>query len=163
LLKAFLAAFFSYWLIKFLPFWGLSLIGVSFLYLGPLIYIKNKETIDQQVSNASNIVNSQANQVKDLAAHHTARATETAKQYTGEYTAKARDMIGGAARGRSSSPELSSKSLSHAPIKSEPGDAPKYNNSDFPHAPKQEPIAGVTSHQEQYEKSPFGGQAEPAI
>jgi len=158
--KAFVAAFLSYWLIKFLPLWGLSLIGVSFLYLAPFIYINNKETIDQQLTNASNIVNSQANQVKDLAAHHTARATETAKQYTGEYTAKARDMIGGAARGRSNSPEISTKST---PFKSEPVDEPKYNSSDFPHAPKQEPTAGVTSHQEQYEKSPFGGQAEPVL
>jgi hypothetical protein len=158
--QAFLAAFLSYWLIKFLPLWGLSLIGVSFLYLGPLIYINNKQTIDQQITNASNIVNSQAHQVKDLAVHHTARATETAKQYTGEYTAKARDMIGGAARGRSNSPELSSKSVSNAPIKSEPGDAPKYSNSDFPHAPKQEPAAGVSSHQQQYENSAFGGQAQ---
>ena len=133
------------------------------MYLAPLIYINNKETIDQQLANASSIVNSQANQVKDLAAHHTARATETAKQYTGEYTAKARDMIGGAARGRSNSPEISNKAMSNAPIKSEPGDAPKYNPSDFPHAPKQEPAAGVTSHQEQYEKSQFGGQAEPAV
>ena len=129
------------------------------MYLAPLIYVNNKEIIDQQIANASNIVNSQAHQVKDLAAHHTARATETAKQYTGEYTAKARDMIGGAARRRSNSPEISNKS---APFKSEPGDEPKYSSSDFPHAPKQEPTAGVMSHQEQYEKSPFGGQAEVA-
>ena len=157
-LAAFLAAFISYWLIKVVPLWGLSLISVSAVYLGPLIYINNKELIDQQLDNAYNIINSQAVQVRDLAAHHTSRATSTAKAYAGDYTSKAQEYIG-SARGRSKSPELI-KSTPH--IKSEPGSDPKYSLSDFPHAPKQELVPGVTSHQEQYEKSGFGGQAEPS-
>ena len=151
----------SYWLIKFLPLWGLSLIAVSMIYLTPLIYINNKQMIDEQLNNASNVVNSQAAQVKDLAGHHAGRASETVKAYAGDYTAKAQEYIG-SARGRSTSPEVSSKSTAQNPMKSEPGAPPSYSSSDFPHAPKQEPTAGVTSHQEQYEKSQFGGQAEPA-
>ena len=161
-LASFAAAVLSYWLIKIVPFWGLSLISVSCIYLGPLIYMTNKELIDEHLSNASNVVSSQANQVKDLAGHHTARASSTVKAYAGDYTAKAQDYIG-SARGRSNSPEVaSSKSMENAPLKSEPGSAPNYSPSDFPHAPKQEPTAGVTSHQDQYQKSQFGGQAEPA-
>ena len=158
---AFFAALISYWLIKFTPLWGLTLIATSTLYLTPLIYKSNKEFIDAHLENASNVVNSQANQMKDLTAHHVGRYSETAKQYAGDYTAKAQNYIGGA-RGRSTSPETSNSTPANAPLKSEPGDAPAYQPSDFPHAPKQEPTSGVTSHQEQYQNSEFGGQAQPA-
>lgn len=160
---SFFAAVLSYWLIKIVPFWGLSLISVSCVYLGPLIYMTNKELIDEHISKASDVVNTQATQVKDLAGHHTARAQETVKAYAGDYSAKAQNYIG-SARGRSTSPEVaSSKSMANVPMKSEPGSAPNYSPSDFPHAPKQEPTSGVTSHQEQYQQSQFGGKAEPAI
>ena len=165
-ITGFVAALLSYWLIKFVPFWGLSLITISCVFLGPLIYMSNQEFIDEHLRNASDVVNSQANQVKDLAGHHTARAQSTVKAYAGDYSAKAQEYIG-SARGRSNSPEVSNssaKSTANAPVKSEPGSkGPDYSPSDFPHAPKQEPTAGVTSHQEQYENSTFGGQAaEPA-
>ncbi|KAM0798004.1 Reticulon-domain-containing protein [Usnea florida] len=154
------ASLLSYWLIKVVPFWGLSLIAVSCIYMGPLIYMTNKELIDHHVKNASEIANSQANQLKDLAGHHTSRAHETVKSYAGDYTAKAQEYIGNA-RGRSTSPEVaSSKPTSKTPIKSEPGSG--LTDADFPHAPKQEPTPGVTSHEEQYKNSQFGGQAEPA-
>ncbi|KAF6224330.1 hypothetical protein HO133_010907 [Letharia lupina] len=156
----FVAALLSYWLIKVVPFWGLSLIAVSCIYMGPLIYMTNKELIDHHVKNASEVANAQANQLKDLAGHHTARAHETVKSYAGDYSAKAQEYMGNA-RGRSTSPEVnSSKPTSDAPVKSEPGS--DLSASDFPHAPKQEPTSGVTSHQEQYKNSQFGGQAEPA-
>ena len=157
----YLSLLLSYQLIKIVPFWGLCLIGTSTLFLVPLIYTSNQEFIDEHLNKASEVVNSQTAQVRDLASQHTSRASETVKAYAGDYTAKAQEYIG-SARGRSTSPELSSKSSANAPIKSEPGDAPKYSSGDFPHAPKQEPTPGVTSHQEQYENSHLGGQAQPA-
>jgi hypothetical protein len=39
----------AYFLIKFVPLWGLALIATTTAYLGPLIYIKNKEVIDAQL------------------------------------------------------------------------------------------------------------------
>lgn len=156
-IAAFLAAVVSYWLIKFVPLWGLSLIGVSVIYLAPLIYINNKEIIDQQINNTTHVINSQASQVKEIAGHHAERATSTVKAYAGDYSAKAQNYIGNA-RGRSNSPEVNPSSPQ--PNKSEPGNAPNYSSSDFPHAPKQEPTPGATSHQEQYENSQFGGQAQ---
>lgn len=152
---AFTTALISYWLIKFLPLWGLSLIGVTTIYLGPLIYINNKEIIDHQLNNATHVINSQASQVRDLAGHHAGRASDTVKAYAGDYGAKAQTYIGGS-RGRSNSPELSSSG-----IKSEAGNS-SYNNSDFPHVPKQEPTSNTTPLKQQYEKSQFGGQAEPS-
>lgn len=158
-ITAFATSLVSYWLIKFTPFWGLSLITVSLLYLGPLVYMSNKEFIDHHLENATNVVNAQATQVKDLAGHHTSRAMETTKAYAGDYATKAQGYIG-SARGSTSPSGAKSGAMSGA--KSGPGDAPVYQSSDFPHAPKQEPVDGVMSHQEQYEKSPFGGQAEAA-
>ncbi|KAL9098751.1 MAG: hypothetical protein Q9163_005644 [Psora crenata] len=163
-IAAFTAAFLSYWLIKIVPFWGLSLIAASCIYLGPLTYMNNKEFIDTHVANIQNVVNTQATQVKDLAGHHTARASETVKQYAGDYSAKAQEYIG-SARGRSKSPEITKSSPKSGPESSSasgPESAPEYSSQDYPHAPKQELVSGVTSHQEQYEKSQFGGQAVPA-
>ncbi|KAL8968163.1 MAG: hypothetical protein Q9183_002591 [Haloplaca sp. 2 TL-2023] len=152
---AFVTSLLSYWLIKFTPLWGLSLIAVSLLYLGPLVYMSNKEFIDNHLENATNVVNSQATQVRDLAGQHTSRATSAMKTYAGDYTSKAQNYIG-SARG-SASPKAANSGATAGP-----GSAPAYTSSDFPHAPKQEPTAGATSHQEQYENSPFGGKAEPA-
>ncbi|KAI4133724.1 MAG: hypothetical protein LQ338_000053 [Usnochroma carphineum] len=154
---AFVASLISYWLIKFTPLWGLSLIAVSLMYLAPLVYMSNKEIIDRNLENITNVINAQATQVKDLAGHHTSRATETVKAYAGDYTSKAQSYIGSA---RSPSSPKGAQAGPSSGAASGPGSAPAYQSSDFPHAPKQEPVAGVTSHQEQYEKSPFGGQAE---
>ena len=172
--KAFAAALISHGLIKLLPLWGLSLIAVSVVYLAPLIYISNKELIDHHIANASNVANAQAKQVQDLAGHHTARLTETVKTQTSTYSAKAQEYMG-AAKDRTSAAvgnakqqvqqqanSVTSNSTSKNPFKSGPDAPPSYSSSDFPHAPKQEPIPGVASHQEQYEKSQFGGQAQVA-
>lgn len=93
---AFVGSFLSYWLIKWLPLWGLSLIGTSVLYLCPLIYIQNKEFIDSNLRNAGVIINQQAHQVKDLAVHHTGKASETVKIKAGEYSHKAQEILGSA-------------------------------------------------------------------
>jgi hypothetical protein len=114
------------------------LIATSVLFLAPLIYKTNKELIDGQLNKAANIANQQSEQVRKLASQHAARATSTTKQYVGDYSAKAQEIIG-SARGRSVSPTLSSK-----PVKSEPSAAKKENipaslkQEDFPTAPKEE-------------------------
>ncbi|KAI9786263.1 MAG: hypothetical protein M1816_008072 [Peltula sp. TS41687] len=92
-IAAFVASLSSYFLIKFLPLWGLAVIGTTVLYMGPLVYLKNKETIDAQLEHLTNVLNQQAHQVRDLTVHHTARATETVKHYAGDYSAKAQEYI----------------------------------------------------------------------
>jgi len=133
---AFIGAFLSYYLIKVVPFWGLSLIGTSVLFLAPLIYKTNKELIDANLSKASSVINQQTEQVKQIATQQAARATETTKSLVGDYSAKASEMIG-SARGRSTSPIASAK-----PAKTEPLDVkeniPAYKSEDFPIAPKEE-------------------------
>jgi hypothetical protein len=127
--QAFLASFVSYYLIKWLPLWGLTLIFTSAVYLGPLVYIKNKEVIDAHLQHAGELVNQQATQVKDLAAHHTGRAAETARTYVGEYTQKAQGLVG---QSRQKIPGVTNGAPSITkPVKSD----------DFPAAPKEEPIS----------------------
>lgn len=97
-----MAAFLAYHLIKFVPFWGLSLIATSVLFLAPLIYKTNQEAIDHYVAEAAQIVNKQTEQVKTIASENMARATSTTKQYVGDYSHKAQELISNARR--SSSP-----------------------------------------------------------
>jgi len=131
---AFLAAFISYYLIKIVPFWGLSLISTTLLFLGPLVYKTNKELIDHHINNASSVINQQTEQVKSIAGQHAARATEYTKATVGDYSAKAQEMIGNA-RGRSASPTITK---SEPTIKKENIPSSTYKAEDFPAAPKQE-------------------------
>jgi hypothetical protein len=135
-----LGAFISYYLIKIVPFWGLSLIATSVLFLSPLIYKTNQELIDQQIEKISKIANQQANQVRSVASQHAARATETTKAYVGDYSAKAQEMIG-SVRQRSVSPvttKATPKSETKPTTESTTPAAPAYSSSDFPEAPKEE-------------------------
>jgi hypothetical protein len=115
----------------------MCLIGTSVMFLVPLLYVSNQELIDHHIRNASNIVNQQAEQVKQLASHHASVAAKTTQQYAADYTAKAQEMVGVK---RSTSPEATTK-----PIKTEPTDSSfnaansaTYEPSDFPAAPKED-------------------------
>ncbi|KAI9054766.1 hypothetical protein LZ554_001915 [Drepanopeziza brunnea f. sp. 'monogermtubi'] len=129
---AFIAAFISYYLIKVVPFWGLSLIATSVLFLVPLIYNTNKELIDENLARASSVINQQTEQVKTLASQQAARATETTKTLVGDYSAKAQGIIG---RNRSVSPVASAKPAKTESLQ-ENTPAPAYKSEDFPVAPQ---------------------------
>jgi ABC-type transport system involved in cytochrome bd biosynthesis fused ATPase/permease subunit len=118
-------AFLSYYLVKIVPYWGLALIGTSVLFLAPLIYTANKELIDHYLQEASEVLNSQSEQLRHVASEQTSKATEITKQYMGDYTAKAQQLIH---RGGSASPEITEKPAPQLNLK----------ETDFPSAPKQE-------------------------
>ncbi|TVY13608.1 Reticulon-like protein 1 [Lachnellula arida] len=155
---AFLGAFISYYLIKFVPFWGLSLISTFVLFLTPLIYKTNKEVIDQYLHQAADIANQQTEQVRQLASHHASRATETTKQYVGDYSQKAQEMIGNA-RGRSTSPVLSAKPVKTEPFVPKTENTPIIKSEDFPAAPKEEfvsaPAVGESANALRSEDEPL--------
>jgi hypothetical protein len=96
------------------PLWGLALIATTVAYLGPLIYIQNKEVIDGHLHRASTMASEQAAQMKNLAAHHTGNAANTVKSYAGEYSSKAQETIN-QYRGRSASPEVKREDFPAAP------------------------------------------------
>lgn len=112
----------TYYLIKLLPFWGLSLLSTCVTFLGPLAYLENKEMIDSHLTHAGNIIGEQTNQIKDLTAQHTSKGLESVKQYTGTYAAKAQEMVG------VSRQKIPSPTTGKAPV----------NEADFPTAPKTE-------------------------
>jgi hypothetical protein len=125
-------------LIKWLPFWGLSLIAVTIAYIGPLVYINNREVIDAQIENVQEMVNSQAHQLKDLAEERTSHATGLMKQYVDDYSAKAHSYIG---QRRSVSPQMTKVASPEPVIKKEIDTEPVFKTTDFPEAPKDEPVA----------------------
>jgi hypothetical protein len=122
MLQAFFTAFMTYYLIKIVPFWGMALIATSALFLGPLIYIENKELIDSQLEHVGNVIGQQTNQIKDLTAQHTSKGFESVKAYTGTAAAKAQDLVGSARQ------KIPSPTTGKAPVK----------ENDFPTAPKTE-------------------------
>ena len=116
-----MASLTAYFLVKIMPFWGLTLTGASVVFLTPLVYVTNKEFIDEHLSNANEMVNAQSAQFRDLAGGHMATAGSTLKSYAGDYTTKAQEMVGGATGKRS------------------PSSGSTVKAADFPTAPKQEP------------------------
>jgi hypothetical protein len=112
--QAFFASLISYFLIKFVPLWGLALIGTTVTFLGPLIYLQNQELIDAQLEQGRTLMNQQATQIRDLAAQHTGNATKTIQTYAGQYTSKAQETIN-QYRGRSASPEVKKEDFPAAP------------------------------------------------
>ncbi|KAF1817590.1 hypothetical protein P152DRAFT_23715 [Eremomyces bilateralis CBS 781.70] len=132
-LGAFLSTFLSYFLIKWLPLWGLALLATSTAYLAPLIYLQNKPFIDAHLQRASDLVSDQAQQMRLLAAERAGQYSELARSVAGEYTAKAQELVGGARqRGNGNVGEKK-------PVGVKEGD--------FPRAPREEPVVveGVTS------------------
>ncbi|KAI5821210.1 Reticulon-domain-containing protein [Pyronema omphalodes] len=81
-LSAFVASFFGYFLIKYIPFWALLLLATVTAFTAPLIYLNNKEVIDDQIKLASDFVNAQLESTKKVtskyAAEVAARAQHTA-------------------------------------------------------------------------------------
>jgi hypothetical protein len=89
------AAFLSYYLIRIVPYWGLALIGTTVAFFVPLIYTSNQELIDQQLKNASEVVNAQTSQVRSVAQAQASHLTNLTQQYTGPYTAKVSELLRG--------------------------------------------------------------------
>ncbi|WYZ46349.1 hypothetical protein EsH8_IX_000574 [Colletotrichum jinshuiense] len=133
---AFLGAFIAYYLVKVVPFWGLSLIATTALFMVPLLYTSNQELIDAQLNKAGEVINQQTSQFRTVASKHTAQATDITKQYVGDYSAKAQQLLGR----RSASPEAQSKPTP-APV------VPSVEEKDFPAAPNagfdSEPVVPV--------------------
>lgn len=129
---AFLGAFFSYFLVKVMPLWGLALTATTALFVVPLVYTSNQEIIDHHLKQASDVVNEQTSQLRNVASKHTAQAADVTKQYMGDYTSKAQQLLG-----RSPSPEVAKSAPAPpvAPVKEHVSDI---KEDDFPEAPASE-------------------------
>lgn len=129
---AFVAAFISYFLVKVVPYWALAIIGTTIAFAVPPVYAMNKEVIDEQLKNASDLMNEQTTQLRDAAGKHTSHVTDLTKQYMGDYSTKAQSIL----RGRSASPEAAQKQQPQQfPAAPTHEPEPAVKESDFPAAP----------------------------
>lgn len=136
------AAFFSYFLVKLVPYWGLAIIGTTIAFAVPLIYTTNQELIDEHLKNASELINAQTAQVRDLAQKQADHFTALGKQYAGDYTGKVQEML----RGHGGPPPVPNKAASPkkaAPsFPTPPTEEPTPETiPDIPDVPRDEPIA----------------------
>ncbi|KAF7544509.1 hypothetical protein G7Z17_g9890 [Cylindrodendrum hubeiense] len=136
---AWIAAFISYFLVKLVPYWGLAVIGTTVVFFVPLVYTANQELIDAQIQNASDLINSQTAQVKDVAQKQIDQVSALGKQYAGDYTDKFQALLAGkpASRQIIIKPEpVSDETEFPNPPTEEPVKAEKV---DFPEVPKEDP------------------------
>lgn len=117
-----------------MPSWGLALFFTTAAYFVPLAYISNKEFIDEHLNNAQNIASEQANQLRGIVAEHTSKTAEMTQSTLKEYTAKAQEMMG---QGKQAA-------VDKGVVKQETADkvapAAPVSSSEFPAAPKQDPV-----------------------
>ena len=146
-MQAFFASLISYFLIKLVPLWGLGLIATVVAFIGPLIYLQNKEFIDAQLEKGYNIANQQAQQVKHLANQHAGNAVKTMQGYTQQATAKAQETVK-QYRGRSDSAQ--NQTQTQTQLKKE----------NFPVAPKHDLASEESSEEETIPVKPV---AQPAL
>jgi len=93
---AFFTTLIGYFLVKVTPKWGLLLLSTFVVYLTPLIYIKNKDFIDQHLNNATNIASKQTAQLRQVAAQNANKAMEATSSATSQYVSVAQEYIGSA-------------------------------------------------------------------
>lgn len=128
-LAAFTSAFISYFLVKFVPIWGLSLLGTSALFLGSLAYKSNQEFIDDNLEYTSNIINEQTDRVKALISEYAAHTTKQTKALVGDYSVRAQEII--TSRSPLASPRGSAKKAKSEKLSKEPF----LKSEDFPKVP----------------------------
>jgi hypothetical protein len=85
---AFVASFFGYFLIKYIPFWTLLLLTTVTAFTAPLIYINNQELIDDQIRRASEMANAQFDSTKKLTGKYAEDAAARARATATELQAK---------------------------------------------------------------------------
>ncbi|ROT40553.1 hypothetical protein SODALDRAFT_99002 [Sodiomyces alkalinus F11] len=145
-------AFLSYHLVKIMPLWGLALTAVTALFLVPLVYTSNQELIDNQLKNASHVISEQTQQFRSIASQQTAHATDLTKQYMGDYSAKAQELLGR----RSASPEAVPKP---APAQS----TADVEEVDFPAPPTEEPKVNEAKLETTVFTEPGATEKEPLL
>lgn len=137
-------AFIGYHLTKLIPYWGLAVIGTTLAFLLPLIYVTNKELIDQHLKSASDVVEAQTNQVRNVAQKQAQQVTALGKQYAGDYTGKVQEMLGSRAAPTAPTQESAKQPQFPTPPTEEPKKAVDLDAPDVPQEPvlpnEQEPL-----------------------
>lgn len=76
---AFVLSFVAYNLIKFLPLWALTMVGIVLAFALPPVYLQNQQAIDAHLNRASEIGSAHYNSAVDVASKHATAASEKAR------------------------------------------------------------------------------------
>jgi len=85
---SFVFSLIGYFLVKFMPIWGLILLSDVLLFTLPLVYLQNQELIDHHIRQASAAANDHIQNARGLAEKHTADVSAKAKAYATDLTGK---------------------------------------------------------------------------
>jgi hypothetical protein len=86
---AFVISFLAYKLVRFIPLWGLTLIGTLLAFAIPPIYLRNQQVIDEHIAQAQNLAAEKVTFARDIAGEKVGAVSENVKQVTSEWGKKA--------------------------------------------------------------------------
>jgi len=111
------------------------------LYFAPLVYLQNKELIDNQLNHTAEVLKQQSTQLRDASAQSLSRASETARSYAGDYGSQVQNLIG-TAKAKTTQTYNQATGQATGSNKTVTETKPVAHN-DFPAAPKEEPIGSA--------------------
>lgn len=133
---AFATSLIGYFLVKFMPIWGLLLLSDVLVFTIPLAYLQNQELIDHHIRRASAVANDRIQSARGLAEKHTNQYSSKAKAYAGDLSNK----ISGAYANRQKIDKPAAPNTPNNEPASNP--TPKPEPVPYPNAPpRSEPIA----------------------
>jgi len=118
---AFFASFIGYFLIKYIPFWALLLLTTVTAFTAPLIYLQNKDIIDEQICQANEFANAQLANGRQITEKYANDAAARARATAADLTHKVQEYAS------KKSPAVKSEAVSH--------DGPSH---EFPDVPRSE-------------------------
>ena len=86
---AFIISFLAYKLVRYIPLWGLGLMGTVMAFTFPPLYLRNQEVIDRHISQAQNLAAEKVAMARDMAGDQVNAVGEKAKSVTSEWGKKA--------------------------------------------------------------------------
>jgi hypothetical protein len=86
---AFLISYLAYKLVRYIPLWGLTLIGAVMAFTLPPLYLRNQEVIDQHIAQAQSMAAEKANYAKNMAGEKVGVVAERARVVTSDLGKKA--------------------------------------------------------------------------
>jgi hypothetical protein len=86
---AFIISYLAYKLVRYIPLWGLTLIGTTLTFSLPLLYLRNQEVIDKHIAQAQDLAAQQVSAAKDIAGEKVGVVSERVQTVTSEWGKKA--------------------------------------------------------------------------
>jgi hypothetical protein len=86
---AFVISFLAYKLVRYIPLWGLALIGSILAFAIPPLYLRNQEVIDKHIEQAQTMAAEKVKMAQDIAGEKVGVVSERAKSVTSEWGKKA--------------------------------------------------------------------------